>query len=306
MTRDAAPTLPALPFALDDRVLVSVADGVAEIVLNRPDKRNALDDPLFAALIAATEQLADDREARAVVLTGAGGAFCAGLDFASFASFANEGERGERPFGDPGRAGSGRRNPGTGLRIVQNLRSMRVPVIAAIDGPAIGGGLQLALACDIRIAGPTARLAAKEIDFGITLDMGGTQLLPRLIGADRAMELILSGRVVAADEAYRLGLVTTTADDALAAARDLATSIAGRNPEAVAATKALVRNAERMAPEEGAKAELEMLAWNVGRPNQREATAAYFEKRSPVYAAIDPADVPPPLRRMEPRHPWDA
>jgi enoyl-CoA hydratase/carnithine racemase len=282
-----------------NRVLINVADGVAELVLNRPEKRNALDDALFVALSGATRALIDDRSVRAVVVAGSGGAFCAGLDFASFASFAKESDGGERPFGDPGRRGSGRRNPGTGWGIVQNLRAIPVPVIAAVDGAAVGGGLQLALGCDIRIAGRAAKFAAKEIDFGITLDMGGTQLLPRLVGYDRAMELITSGRIVEPDEAFRLGLVTTVVDSAIDAARRLAAEVASRNPEAVAATKSLLRLAGRSTPEEAVRVELEMLAWNVGRANQREATRAFFEKRAPIFEDVDPDDLPPPMRRTD-------
>jgi enoyl-CoA hydratase/carnithine racemase len=147
---------------VNDRVLVTIANGVAELVLNRPDKRNALDDALFVALARATRDLVDDRSVRAVILAGNGAAFCAGLDFASFASFASESESGERPFGEPGRRGSGCRSPGTGQAIVANLRAIRVPVIAAIDGAAIGGGLQLSVRAPdgrerLAIAVPAAR-----------------------------------------------------------------------------------------------------------------------------------------------------
>jgi enoyl-CoA hydratase/carnithine racemase len=144
---------------VNDRVLVTIANGVAELVLNRPDKRNALDDALFVALARATRDLVDDRSVRAVILAGNGAAFCAGLAFASFAS---ESESGERPFGEPGRRGSGCRSPGTGQAIVANLRAIRVPVIAAIDGAAIGGGLQLSVRAPdgrerLAIAVPAAR-----------------------------------------------------------------------------------------------------------------------------------------------------
>jgi enoyl-CoA hydratase/carnithine racemase len=269
----------------DDReaIIVESVDGVASICLNRPDKRNALNDALFDALVAVTESMIADRQIRAVVLLGAGPAFCAGLDLSLFRSFADESQAGERPFGDPNEPGSGRRVPGRGQRIVNALRRIPVPVIAAVHGAAIGGGLQLALGADIRIAGPAAQFAAREIEYGITLDMGGTQLLPRAIGPDRALELIVSGRIVDMDEALRIGLATVGAPDPVAAAFSMASVIAGRSPDAIALSKQLVRMADASPVEDGMAAELDVMAANIGSRNQNEAVRALFERRAPQF-----------------------
>lgn len=272
--------------AATEQPAVKILDdgSVCEIRLNRPEKRNALNDAMFAGLIRAVDGLATRTNVRAVVLSAEPPAFCAGLDLAAFKAFVDESERGERPFGDPGTPGSGRRNPGNGQRVVLGLRRLPVPVIAAVEGPAIGGGFQLTLGADIRVLGPNAVMAAREINYGITLDMGGTQLLPLLIGEDRAMELMLTGRDVCAAEAYTLGLATSLADDARSAALDLAHQIAGRNPDAVTASKALVTSARDWGLSEGFAAELEVMAGNIGRPNQVEAVRSHFGRRTPQFS----------------------
>lgn len=268
---------------MSEPVLLAIDSGVADLRLNRPDKRNALDDATFAGLIRATDALVADRNIRAVVLRGEGQAFCAGLDFASFRAFAAESEAGERPFGDPGRPGSGRREPGRGQRIVKNLRAIAAPVIAAIQGPAIGGGLQLALGADLRLVGASAVLSAREIQYGITLDMGGTQLLPRLVGSDRALEMIVTGRMVGAAEAVAIGLATALHDDPVAAAFAMAAMISDRSPDAVSLSKRLVRLAETATVDEGMAIELDVMARNIGRRNQVEAVTAFFDKRDPAF-----------------------
>jgi enoyl-CoA hydratase/carnithine racemase len=171
-----------------------------------------------------------------------------------------------------------------------------VPVIAAVHGPAIGGGLQIALAADIRIVAPSASLAAKEIDFGITLDMGGTQILPRLVGYDVALELILTGRALDGAEAVKVGLATRMADDPLAEARELARMIATRSPEAVRGSKRLVRLSDEVPAEEGMDAELEFMAWNIGRANQSESSRARLQGSTPVYSDPPPEMPLPPFR----------
>jgi enoyl-CoA hydratase/carnithine racemase len=266
-----------------DPVVTDIDDHVASVCINRPEKRNALDTTTFAALGDIAESLADDKSVRAVVLHGAGSAFCAGLDLSLFRAFAEESAGGERPFADPQSPGSGRRNPGSGQRIVKALRAIPVPVIASVQGPAIGGGLQLALGADIRIAGPEALFSAREIHYGITLDMGGTQLLPDLVGPDRAIEMMMTGRPVDAEEALRIGLATQLADEPLESAFELARTIAGWNPDAVAATKHLVQLSRRATVEEGMAAELDFMAGNIGGPNQTEAVQAFFEQRPPRF-----------------------
>jgi enoyl-CoA hydratase/carnithine racemase len=261
-----------------DRVLCSISGGVADVRLNRPEKLNALDMAMFTALAETAAGLADAPGLRAVVLSGEGRSFCAGLDLAAFGKMA-EGER-WRPADDPTSTGADGRS--TAQRAVLAWHDLPVPVIAAVRGHALGGGLQIALGADIRIAAPDAVLSVFEINWGLPPDMAGTQLLPRLVGPDVAAELIWTGRRVDAAEADRIGLVTRVADDPLAAARELAARIAAVNPDAIRAAKRLVEHA-RGPLEDGLAAERAAMAAIMGSPNQREAAAAGLERREPRF-----------------------
>jgi enoyl-CoA hydratase/carnithine racemase len=156
-------------------------------------------------------------------------------------------------------------------------------VIAAVRGHALGGGLQLALGADIRIVAPDAALSVMEIRWGLVPDMAGTQLLPRLVGPDVAAELTWTGRTVGAAEAVRIGLATRLVDDPLAAAHELAASIAARNPDAVRTAKSLIDAAYTGSMADGLAAERQALHTIMGSPNQREAAAATLEQREPVF-----------------------
>ena len=261
-----------------DRVVCTIADGVADVRLNRPEKLNALDMALFTALAETAAALADTPAVRAVVLSGAGRSFCAGLDLTAFSAMA-AGER-WRPADDPTTTGADGRS--LGQRAVLAWYDLPVPVIAAVRGHALGGGLQLALGADIRLAAPDATFSVYEINWGLTPDMAGTQLLPRLVGPDVAAELTYTGRTVEAAEADRIGLVTRLVDDPLAAARALAARIAAVNPDAVRASKGLLRQAHGPI-EDGLAAERAAMAAIMGSPNQREAAAAGLEKREPRF-----------------------
>jgi enoyl-CoA hydratase/carnithine racemase len=261
-----------------DRVVWTIAEGVADVRLNRPDKLNALDMAMFTALADTAAELAATPAVRAVVLSGEGRSFCAGLDLTAFASMA-AGER-WRPADDPTTAGADGRS--LGQRAVLAWYDLPVPVIAAVRGHALGGGLQLALGADIRIAAPNAVFSVFEINWGLSPDMAGTQLLPRLVGPDLAAELTYTGRLVEAAEADRIGLVTRVVDDPLAAAHTLAARIAAVNPDAIRSDKALLRQAHG-AIEDGLAAERTVMARIMGSPNQREAAAAGLEKREPRF-----------------------
>jgi len=269
----------------DPVLLTARVDGIIELTLNRPARLNALDEELFDSLVSALTALLDDQDARVIILTGAGRAFCAGLDLETFRTFAAEADAGERPFGSPGEVGTGKREPGRGRRVVQTLRKMPVPVIAAIHGAAIGGGCQIALGCDIRLATADAKLALREADYGMSPDMGGTQLLPRLIGSDRALEMIVTGRIVSGAEAATLGLVTRVCDDPLSEARRLAAEIVARSPDAVDGSKRLVRLSDSVTVEAGMDAELQFMSRNIGSANQSEAARARLEQRSAAFVA---------------------
>jgi enoyl-CoA hydratase/carnithine racemase len=258
-----------------DRVLCTIEDGVADVRLNRPDKLNALDAAMFTALAEVGADLARLRGLRAVVLSGEGRSFCAGLDMSAFQAIADG--RSWRPDAD---ATDGLTR---GQRAVLVWHTLPVPVIAAIRGHALGGGLQVALGADIRIAAPDATLGVLEIRWGLTPDMAGTQLLPRLVGPDVAAELTWTGRTVDAVEALRIGLVTRIADDPLGAAHELAAEIAAHNPDAVRAAKRMLDLAHTGTLADGLAAEREGLDTIMGSTNQREAAAAALERRTPVF-----------------------
>ena len=264
------------------RVTVTVTGGVADVRLNRPDKRNALDPAMFEALAAAGERLKTQPGVRAVVLSGEGPDFCAGLDFASFQAM----RAGERlsataqlpPSGGPAKA--------AGQRAAYVWAEVPVPVIAAVRGNALGGGLQIALGADIRIVTPDARLSVLEVAWGLIPDMTGTQLLPELVGRDVAKELTYTAGIVSGEEAVRIGLATRTDPDPLAAALAMAKEIAGRSPHAIRAAKRLLDLAGRTGLATGFAAEQEEIRALIGSPNQAEAVTARFEKRDPSFDEV--------------------
>jgi enoyl-CoA hydratase/carnithine racemase len=241
----------------DDRVAVTVVDGVADVRLARPDKRNALDREMFHAVIAAAERVAADPAARVVVLSGEGKAFCAGLDVSLIRGLAQ--------------------------RIVGVWGELPIPVVAAVHGVALGGGCQLALGADVRIVAPDAKLGVLEITWGIVPDMCGTQLLPPVVGPDVALDLMMTGRTVTGEEALRIGLATRVADDPYAAAHELAAELVGRNPHALQVMKDLVRTSRGLTLADGLAREFDATAPVFGTANQREAVQANLEGRAPRF-----------------------
>lgn len=272
---------------MSDRVTVSVEGGVADVRLNRPDKLNALDGDMFAAIVDAGARLARDATVRAVVLSGEGRAFCAGLDFSGFTAMAGRGAEAASTGGteDLGAIGqTGGRITHQGQQAAHCWSEVPVPVIAAVHGHCLGGGLQIALGADIRIVHPEARLSVLEIRWGLSPDMTGTATLPRLVGPDVAKELTWTGRMVDGAEAVRLGLATraseTPREDALALAAD----IAGRSPHAVRGIKRLIDQSGSVPLAQQYAAEREVIGSLIGSPNQVEAVTAFFEKRAPSFA----------------------
>jgi len=263
----------------EERVTVTITDGIADVRLNRPEKRNALDGAMFAGLVTAGERLKSEPGVSAVVLSGEGPDFCAGLDFGSFAAMRDRERLSlqvDLPPGDgPAQA--------TGQRAAYVWAEMPVPVIAAVTGNALGGGLQIALGADIRIVAPDARMSVLEIRWGLVPDMTGTQLLPELVGRDVAKELTFSGRVVRGEEAVALGLATRVDADPRQAALELARSVAARSPHAIRAAKRLLDLAGRVDLATGFAAEQKEIGALIGSPNQVEAVAAEFGKRPPRF-----------------------
>jgi enoyl-CoA hydratase/carnithine racemase len=267
----------------EQRVTVEIIDGVADVRLARPDKRNALDGAMFAALVSTGEQLRSLPGLRAVVLSGEGQDFCAGLDFGWFQAM-RSGERLSLQVNLPPGDGPAR---ATGQRAAYVWAQIPVPVIAAVTGNALGGGLQIALGADIRIVAPDARMSVLEIRWGLVPDMTGTQLLPSLVGRDVAKELTFTGRVVSGSEAVTIGLATRVSADPRASALELARSIADRSPHAIRAAKRLLDLAGRVDLEAGFAAEQREIGAIIGSANQTEAVTAEFEKRPPRFT--DPA-----------------
>jgi len=263
----------------EQRVTVTITDAVADVRLARPEKRNALDGAMFAGLVTAGERLKSEPGVRAVVLSGEGPDFCAGLDFEWFRAM-RDGERRSTQLDLPAGRGPAR---AAGQRAAYVWAEIPVPVIAAVSGNALGGGLQIALGADIRIVAPDARLSVLEIRWGLVPDMTGTQLLPELVGRDVAKDLTFSGRVVRGEEAVALGLATRVDPDPRRSALELARSIAERNPHAIRAAKRLLDLAGRVDLETGFAAEQQEIGALIGSPNQAEAVAAEFERRPPRF-----------------------
>lgn len=265
---------------MSDRVTIDIDGGVADVKLNRPEKLNAVDTAMFQALVEAGETLKADPSVRAVVLSGAGRGFCAGLDLESFQQMA-----GAAPRESVGNIG--RRDEGRITNIAQQAcyvwTEMPAAVIAAVHGPAVGAGFQLALAADIRFVAPDAKLSVLEIRWGLVPDMTVTQMLPRLVGLDVAKELAFTGRMLSGQEAVELKVATHLADDPHAAATELAREIAGKNPNAIKGVKALLNMAGYVSLEEGFKTEERTMASLIGSRNNVEAITAYFEKREPAF-----------------------
>ena len=263
-----------------ERVTVALQDGVADVRLNRPDKMNALDSAMFDALIETGIALSNERTVRAVVLSGEGRAFCAGLDFASFMAMSGS----ETNNGSPTLLNRSTDSPANrAQRAAWVWTEVPVPVIAAVHGVAFGGGLQIALGADIRIAAPDARLSVMEIKWGLIPDMSGTQTLRRLVRLDVAKELTFSGRIVLGPEAAELGLVTRVADDPRAAALELAHEIAGKSPDAIRAGKQLLDRCGNLSVADGLRLEEQLQRNLIGSANQMEAVQANMQKRAPEF-----------------------
>jgi len=257
---------------MEERVTIQISEGVADVRLARPDKLNALDPAMFAGIIAAIARLEQEAGLRAVVLSGEGRGFCAGLDMASMAS-----------------AGSGTdlmaRTRGLAndfQAVAWGWRTLPVPVIAAVHGVAFGGGLQIASGADIRIAAPGTRLSVMEMKWGIVPDMAGYALWRGNVRDDALRELAYTAREFDAEEGQRLGFVTNIAHDPHTEALALARAIAGRNPHAIRAAKRLA-NLEASAGET-LLAESREQAALLRTPNQIEAVMANMQKRPPAFS----------------------
>ena len=262
-----------------DRVTVTIADGIADVRFNRPDKRNALDGAQFAAIEQVGEELKETPGLRVVVLSGAGESFCAGLDFSMFSEMAG-GER--ETQGSPGDVPDGRITH-RGQQICWVWQELPVPVIAAVHGHALGGGFQIAMGADIRIAHPDTKWSVREVHWGLVPDMTGTFMLSRLVRSDVARELTYTARMVDGREAFDLGLCTRLSDQPYEDAMALAREIARRSPGAVRGSKSLFNHMFADGAAEQFAVERRLIAEQIGTENQVEAIMSNMEQRAPDF-----------------------
>jgi enoyl-CoA hydratase len=255
----------------DDRVLYEVKDRIARLTINRPDRLNALDRPSVEAIDRAVSGAAADPAVGVLILTGAGPkAFVAGADIGELAR--------QTPV-------EGAAYARFGQGVLARLERMGKPSLAAINGYALGGGLELALACTLRIAAETATLGQPEVALGIIPGYGGTQRLSRLVGRGKALELILTGEPIDAREALRIGLVNRVvpAGELLAAAESLGRTLLSRGPIALRCALQAVHEGLEMTQAEGLAHEAALFGLTCGTADMREGTRAFLEKRKPAF-----------------------
>ena len=271
---------------MDERIKVSMSEGVADVRLARADKMNALDAAMFEALVSTSERLSREKGLRAVVISGEGRAFCAGLDMGRFAAMGEQEDISKTTGGnqrDISVRTHGKAN--YAQQAVWGWRQLPVPVIAAVHGVAFGGGFQLALGADMRFLAPDARMSIMEIKWGQVPDMAGTPILARLVRDDILRDLTYTGRIFSAPEALSYGLATRICDDPRAGALAAAREIADRNPDAIRAAKRMIDDLA-IDPAPALLAESVEQKKLIGTANQQEAIRANLEKRAPRFADV--------------------
>jgi enoyl-CoA hydratase len=245
---------------------LSVADRIATLTVNRPDKLNALNDQVIEELGAAVDELRERSEVSGVILTGAGRAFVAGADIAEL-----------EKHGPLSAKALARR----GQLVFDRLEGMPVPVIAAVNGFALGGGCELAMACHVRIASDAAKFGQPEVKLGLVPGYGGTQRLPRLVGKGRALQLLMTGEVIDAAEAFRIGLVNRVvpAADLMKAASDVLKLMTANAPLALASCIELVNRGYDLSLGDALAMEATAFGLLAGSADMKEGTRAFLEKR---------------------------
>ena len=255
-------------------LLVEIRDGVATVTIHRPDKLNALNAASKRELHEVMSMLRDDPAVAVIVLTGAGEkAFVAGTDIEELAAL---------------NTAAGAEFSREGQAIFDLIETLGKPVIAAVNGYALGGGCELAMACTLRIASDRAKFGQPEVNLGVIPGYGGTQRLPRLIGKGKALEMILTGNPVGAEEALRLGLVNSVvpASELLPAAERLARAIASKSRPTVRLALAAVQSSTELPLKEGQQNEARLFGASCGTEDFREGTRAFLEKRTAVFRSL--------------------
>ena len=261
---------------MSDRVEITVREHVAEVVLNRPEKFNALDVATFNALDAAARSIEADRSIRAVILRGAGENFCAGIDLGVLQGGGEDNVRAllAPVEGSPANLAQ---------RAAYAWRELPIPVICALQGIAFGGGFQIAMGADLRYAAPDVQMSIMEAKWGLIPDMAITTTLRHVVAPDRAKELAFTAGVFDAQEALRLGIITRIEDDPVESARLMAATIADRSPDVIRGIKKLVNEGWTMPEKESLALEASIQIPLLGAANQVEAVRANLEKRKAKY-----------------------
>lgn len=246
------------------------ANGVMTITLDNPKTLNALDDQLLRELDRAIDVAKEDAEVRVVIITGSGKSFVAGADIKAMSTMDAEQAK---VFGS------------MGARLFRKIEVLEKPVIAAVNGFALGGGCELSMACDIRIASKKAKFGQPEVGLGITPGFSGTQRLPRIVGIGKAKELIFTGNIIGGEEAYRIGLVDQLAEpeELMDKAREMAQKIASNGKVAVALSKEAINSGLQADINTAIDMEVSLFALCFSTEDQKEGMSAFLEKRSPKF-----------------------
>jgi enoyl-CoA hydratase/carnithine racemase len=264
---------------MTELVTISIENHVADVRFNRPEKYNALSLDMIAAMENAINKLAKESAVRAVVVSGEGKGFCAGLDFEIFAAM--QSKEGNKIINLTDRYEN--RITNIFQHIAYGWKQLPMPVIAAIHGVALGGGCQIALGADIRFCTPDAKFSIMEMKWGLIPDMSASQTIRDLVSIDVAKELIFTGKIIKGEEAARLKLVTRVCEKPHEEAMILAKEIASKNPEAIRAAKKLLNKVWHGDSARGLLMESELEMTLIGTPNQLEAVSANLEKRTPTF-----------------------
>ncbi len=264
---------------MSELVKLKIENHIATVTLNRENKKNALSREMFDAISETGENLKRDNSVRAIILTGAGSDFCSGLDTSTFTKWASNfnkvrEELISRPFGD---------NANWFQKPCHVWQEIEVPVIAVIKGVALGAGIQLALAADFRIATPDSKFSIMESKWGIIPDLGISQNLPKLVRADVAKELIMTGRIFDGKEAFSLGIITKIDQDPLACANSFAKTLVEKSPDVLKGAKKLIEECWVAPKGEGLKIEANIQSRILGYENNVEAVMATIQKRPAIF-----------------------
>ncbi len=271
---------------MSDLVTISIQDHVADVRFNRPDKYNSLSFDMISAMAKTIKRLSQESTVRAVVISGEGKGFCSGIDVGNFTNPQPNDEIKVTSLED--------RYEGRITNIFQYIaigyKQLPMPVIAAIHGVAYGGGCQIALGADIRLATPDAKLSIMEMKWGLVPDMSASQTVRDVLSIDVAKELIFTGKIISGEEAAKINLVTRTCENPHQEAMELAKEIASKSPHAVRAAKKLLNEVWHGDEAKGLLRESQLEMTLIGSPNQFEAIMSNFEKRPPNFKDVDEGD----------------